>query len=514
MFLLLFFTLCIITPAFSLTLLGIDSSLEISADEKVYSHVSIDDQFTDDGIFVVLSNKASLNFNQFHSKDFSEIDCVAVTEYSSASGKKIHAQVEALSEAKASGKELCSVDIKKIQTFNQVLYLKLANPGKKNVLDAIDKLMLREDVIYAGPNFIYSIDPAAINPILSQNTAAYNKIQFFDAMEISTGVSDVLVGVMDTGIDATHPDLIGKVDTDLSCYFVNGEARIGGVTDEGGHGTLVAGIIAGRWNNANTRGGVAPNITLVSLDVMSGYTTYSTDIISAILYAEEHNIQIINFSASISVDNSNDVSLAETIHNFSGLFVCAAGNEHENLDENPNYPASYNTISDNMIVVGASNGVDGIWAGSSYGSAVDIFAPGEDILSTASSQCILFDGAYAIDSGTSYAAPFVTGVAALMLSVCPYMSPQQIVETLVSHADIISIPSSNGSGGGYFLRLNAYQALLNIPHCWEYISTDLTYHTKTCDCGTTVSEYHTWVTMGTKYRCQYCGYISVNPPII
>ena len=505
-------TICYITPVFDVTSAGIDLDSKISTDAKVYSKATLEDQFADDGVLVVLSNKASLQFQEFKSSDFSEIGCLAVTDYSSASGKKVQAQVEALSEAKASPNELRSVDTTKIHTFNQVLYLELANPGKKNVLDAIDKLMLREDVIYAGPNYIYSLEPVSTTPVLPQNSASYNRIHLFDAMEISQGSSSVLVGVIDTGIDANHPDLAGRVDDELSRYFMDGTDYPGGVTDDGGHGTFVAGIIAGQWNDTFSMGGVAPNITLVSLDVMSGGITRTTNVIKAIQYAEAHDIQILNFSAGISVDDSNDESLEETIHNFSGLFVCAAGNEHKNLVEEPDYPAAFNTSSDNMIVVGASNGSDGIWAGSNYGSVVDIFAPGEDILSTNSSQCILFNGPYAVGSGTSFATPFVTGVAALLLSVCPYMSPQQIIEALISHADIISIPSSYG--GGYAPRLNAYQALLNTPHLWVYTFKDLTYHTKTCACGTTMSEYHTWVSMGSKFRCQHCGYIAINPPII
>ena len=508
-------TICLITPVLSVTSNRIDSDSKISAEAKVYSKATLDDQFADDGVLVVLSNKASLQFQEFKSSDFSEIGCIAVTDYSSVFGEKIRAQVDILSKATASTRELQSVDTAKIQGYNQVLYLRLSNTGKQNVLDAIKKLMLREDVIYAGPDYIYSVEPTAIGPDNPQNAGAYDKIQLEDAHGITEGSSDVLVGVMDSGIDVSHEDLTGRVNTGLSRYFMNGAAYVGGLTDDRGHGTLVAGIIAGRRNNTNGICGVAPNIKLVSLDVMTGSTTCSSNVIAAIVYAEQKNIQILNFSAGITEFDS-DVSVEATIHNYSGVFVCAAGNGYKNLDGSPSYPASYNTSIDNMIVVGASNCFDGMWVeydsnlcvfiGSNYGSTVDVFAPGVNIRSTATDQCTLYDGTYAIESGTSFAAPFVTGVAALLLSVNPSLTPQQIIARIILNSDRISMLINQTEQE--VCRLNAYKSLLNATHLWAYTSKNLTQHTKACGCGESSLEYHTWIAVGTKYRCGSCGYIT------
>ena len=510
-------TICLMAPVFGITSSGTDTDLEISANEKVYCNATLDDEFTDDGVLVVLSNKASLEFNRFRSTDFWEIGCVAVTDYSSASGEKIKTQVDILSKATASTQELQSVDTAQIQTYNQVLYLKLSNPGKQNVLDAISKLMLREDVIYAGPNYIYSVEPAATKPMIPQNTGAYIKMQLQDAWELTTGSSNVLVGVMDSGIDATHPDLEGRVNDSLSAWFGDGEAHPGGLTDYCGHGTLVAGIIAGQWNNAQGVGGVAPNITLVSLNVMSGVSiTYASNILAAINYAEAQGIQILNFSAGISVDDLQNGCLQAAIHNFSGVFVCAAGNDGADLDNQTVYPSGYNTSSDNMIVVGASTAFDEKCAFSNYGSVVDIFAPGEAIKSTASSQSPLYNVPYATESGTSFAAPFVTGVAALILSIDSSLSPQQIIARILLNADVITIHIEQDEQEVVMdvSRLNAYQSLLNITHIWTYASQNLTYHTKACGCGQSTLEYHTWITLGNKYRCGSCGYITNALPEI
>lgn len=460
-------TICLITPVLSVTSNRIDSDSKISAEAKVYSKATLDDQFADDGVLVVLSNKASLQFQEFESSDFSDIGCLAVTDYSSAFGEKIRAQVDILSKATASTRELQSVDTAKIQGYNQVLYLRLSNTGKQNVLDAIKKLMLREDVIYAGPDYIYSVEPTAIGPNDPQNAGAYDKIQLEDAQQITNGSPEILVGVMDSGIDASHEDLTGRVSARLSRYFMNGTAYIGGLTDDRDHGTLVAGIIAGQWNDETTIGGVAPNITLVSLDVISGSSISSSNVIAAIGYAEQNNIQILNFSAGITNFDS-DVSLEATIHNYSGVFVCAAGNGYKNLDESPSYPASYNTSIDNMIVVSASNCFDGMWVeydsnlgdyiGSNYGSTVDVFAPGVNIRSTA------YDGTYAKKSGTSFAAPFVTGVAALILSLNPNLLPYQVIDIIINNADTIPAHSDwEDFDEQVVLRLNAYEALVNVP---------------------------------------------------
>lgn len=122
--------------------------------------------------------------------------------------------------------------------------------------------------------------------------------------------------------------------------------------------------------------------------------------------------------------------LAEAIEGYSGLFVCAAGNESKNNDFEEIYPASY-TLP-NMITVGASTKEDVMWSGSNYGKVtVDIFAPGLDILTT------FVDGTCNYTYGTSLAAPFVAGVAALLLSEYPNMTAEQLKSTILACVAIV-----------------------------------------------------------------------------
>ena len=172
-------TICLMTPVFGITSSEPDTDWEISADEKVYCNATLDDEFTDDGLLVVLSNEASLQFQEFKSSDFPEIGCLAVTDYSRVSGERIQAQVDILSKATASTLELQSVDTAKIQGYHQVLYLKLSNPGKQNVLDAIKKLMLREYLTIRRPVLVAQRSPSTIHGLVWEQNIDVNTADIY-----------------------------------------------------------------------------------------------------------------------------------------------------------------------------------------------------------------------------------------------------------------------------------------------------------------------------------------------
>lgn len=285
------------------------------------------------------------------------------------------------------------------------------------------------------------------------------RIQIEKAWEKTVGKREIKVGVIDTGIDITHGDLNHCVDREFSKSFLDEDEFFEGKDGNGnpipqyndpfydmyGHGTHVAGIIAADSNNSYGMVGAAPNITLVSLKIMDMYGEYDPgDVTEAINYAEEIGIDILNFSAGGSTYDKN---MEEAIANFSGLFVCSAGNDFTDNDKQNHYSSNFKLS--NLISVGATDENDDLWkskkssGGSNYGAKnVDLFAPGAEIISTY--PIMICNGTYRTpflnsfhdedhveegfhdDSGTSMATPYVTAVAALLLSSDYSYTPQEL----------------------------------------------------------------------------------------
>ncbi|MDY0064541.1 MAG: S8 family serine peptidase [Bacilli bacterium] len=355
--------------------------------------------------------------------------------------------------------------------------IQLAERDKENVLRVIRILEQRDDILSAEPNYIVSIQSVeAAHPNdanlryqwVRDNTRIDANIQLEDAWDWSTGNATVLVGVIDTGIDGGHPDLTDRLQRDLCADFsTQNLGTLWGLlpstimtpnpTDNRGHGTRVAGIIGAQGVN-NGVAGVNQNIRLVSLRVFNDAGNTTTAILNcAIDYAQDNNIPIINYSiGGYSAANSTRTAIS----NYSGFFVCSTGNTGGDNDVTHHYPSYYaNKPGDalqNMIAVGRIDNVDERPADSNYGATtVNIFAPGEDILSTS-------PGGYLSRSGSSYATPHVTGVAALMRAMRPNMTPSQMRTALIDSAETISINIPDGSGGTItqdVRRLNALRAL-------------------------------------------------------
>lgn len=278
------------------------------------------------------------------------------------------------------------------------------------------------------------------------------KINAPGAWDITTGSSNIIVGVLDTGIDTSHPEFPGRINTALGRNFTDDTV---GMTDPVGHGTHVAGIIGAAGNNGVGVSGVNWNVTMVSLRVFknngsgggTGTTAWLRD---GINYAQNNNISILNHSGGGYTD---DQSVLAAVNNYTGLFVCSAGNDSYNTDINgiPHYPSSY--TCDNLISVGASDSSDNIVSFSNYGkTSVDLFAPGSGILSTYPVSL----GSYINMDGTSMATPMVTGVAALIKSINPNLSAAQIKSYILNNVDIVAAFSGKCVTGG---RLNAYKAV-------------------------------------------------------
>jgi|GEM_PF-3227453 len=266
-------------------------------------------------------------------------------------------------------------------------------------------------------------------------------VDLIDAWHVTSGNS-VTVGVLDTGIDIGHEDLKNNIyinsnellngkDDDGNGYiddingwnFVNNEGDVFSYSTIDTHGTHVAGIIAAEANNLGIRG-VAPEIKILPLKFINGTFGYTSDAIEAIEYAQKMGVKIINCSWGGSEYNH---ALKDAIQNSGILFVCAAGNRGQDIDINPVYPAGFDLP--NIITVSSVNNKGNISTFSNYGLKSDIAAPGENIIST------IPGNKYNMMSGTSMAAPYVSGTASLILSQDDLLSPDEIKSRIIDNCD-------------------------------------------------------------------------------
>ncbi|MBN8539158.1 MAG: S8 family serine peptidase [Deltaproteobacteria bacterium] len=266
-----------------------------------------------------------------------------------------------------------------------------------------------------------------------------------EAWNVGVRGAGVKVAIIDSGVDITHPQLRSRIyvntqeiggngiDDDQNGYVddVSGwdfDADQPIVGDSAGHGTHVAGIVAADHINGTVRG-IAPEAQIIPLDFMdsSGQGNLG-DAILAIQYAADQGARIINASWG-GAPCSQSLNRAITDLEARGiLFIAAAGNSGVDLDQLPEYPAAFTIPS--QITVGASTARDFTAGFSNYSfKLVHLFAPGAQILST-------YPGARSASlSGTSMAAPFVAGAAALVLSANPGASAAQVRSALFNSVD-------------------------------------------------------------------------------
>ncbi|MDR0232629.1 MAG: S8 family serine peptidase [Dysgonamonadaceae bacterium] len=336
---------------------------------------------------------------------------------------------------------------------NNVYVLMLEEEGEQAVRRALEILNANPAVEIAEPDFYYQLFATPNDPMFSQQYAL-QRMNAPAAWDITTGSENVIVGIIDTGIDGTHPDLAGNLwvnpNPNQNGYVndINGYDFVkhkGGIpTDAGSHGTHVSGIVGAKGNNSIGVSGINWNVSLAWLGVgLEGGQNISVGaVIEALNYANNHNIQITNNSYG---GPGYSAIFENAIRNYNGLFVAAAGNEKRDNDLYSSYPANYNLP--NVVSVASTDKNDNLSSFSNYGvNSVHIAAPGSNILSTVP------NGRYEEKSGTSMASPYVAGVAALIKSTKSGLSPAQIKEILITTARYSN--SLNGFG-----ILDAYTAL-------------------------------------------------------
>ncbi|RYZ83786.1 MAG: hypothetical protein EOP06_19290, partial [Proteobacteria bacterium] len=285
-------------------------------------------------------------------------------------------------------------------------------------------------VKYAEPDYLAPLALVPNDPDYSWQWH-HQTVKSEIAWNYTQGSSNVLVAVCDSGFDVRHPDLIAAFQ--LPGYNTVYDNTT--LTTLNEHGTLTSGTIAAVGNNANQIAGMTWKNKILPIqvsDVADGSAAYS-DIAECIQYASDRGAKVVSISYDYTYASTIILDAAQALRNKGGLVVAASGNS--TVDISP-YGAN-----PSILIVGATDNQDRYAYFSNYGSNVDIYAPGVDIYTTGPSGLI-----YTV-SGTSFATPMVAGAAALIYSLKPTFTPDQVEGFLLGKAGNV-----NGNPG---LLMNA-----------------------------------------------------------
>lgn len=303
--------------------------------------------------------------------------------------------------------------------------------SKEKTLAAIEKIKKHNLVEYAEPNGIIRAVPLVesegisssatftLNDPLLGSQYALNAIYAPDAWDLSTGDPAVYIAVVDTGVNWNHPDLAGKVDipSDQSGNCISPGTM---PMDDNGHGTHVAGIAAATGNNATGIAGVAFDQRVLAVKVLnaSGSGTWDSVACGINIAAAVPEVKVINLSVGGSGGSS---TLYNAVYNawvtYGKTVVAANGNDGYRFPSPYSYPACY-SLNGIAIAVGATNASNNRALYSSANKCITISAPGDNIVSTYSTNYSTND-AYSYLSGTSMATPAVSGTVGLMQHYLP-----------------------------------------------------------------------------------------------
>ena len=354
-----------------------------------------------------------------------------------------------------------------------------------SVKNALEKLRKNPAILYAEPDYIVSKAGVPNDARFDELWGMHNTgqtggvddadIDAPEAWDISKGSRDVVVGVIDTGVDYNHPDLTANmwvnpgeiagdgIDNDNNGFIddvhgINAITNSGDPMDDNGHGTHVSGTIGATGNDGVGVAGVNHNVSIIGCKFLDGNGDGSTsDALTCIDYfvdlKNNHNVDVSTLNNSWGGGGFSQ-ALYDSITATSDaniLFVAAAGNGGYDNDASPSYPSSYD--HDSVLAVAGTNHTDAMYTSSQYGlTSVDIAAPARNVLSTVPG------GGYSSFTGTSMATPHVAGAAALVLSVNPELSAVELKELLMNSGDANPATEGKTVSGK---RLNIHNALLD-----------------------------------------------------
>ncbi len=382
-----------------------------------------------------------------------------------------------------------AIGVNRIEAVERVgKSLFLMRSRDKDVIALMHDLASRGDVEYAEPNYLLYANVIPDDPLFGSQYALENTgqeilgtpglpgadISATSAWDITTGSRANVVAVVDTGVNYTHPDLADNIwsaptdftvtigDLEITCpagsHGFNAITNSCDPLDDNGHGTHCSGIIGAVGNNGIGVAGVNWTASIMGTKFLSRSGSGTTaDAVKAIDFATQAKLAFAETAGAnvrVSSNSWGGGSFAQSLMDAIAraqdndiLFVVAAGNAGRNIDERPSYPASYGLP--NEVVVAGTDNLDQRYRNTNYGiNTVHLGAPGVRVRST-------YRAGYAYLTGTSMAAPQVSGAAALVLSVCD-LTTDQLKQLILDTVDPIPSMSDITVTGG---RLNVFSAL-------------------------------------------------------
>ncbi len=332
-------------------------------------------------------------------------------------------------------------------------------------------------VEYSEPYYIFPLNHTPNDPMLSQQAAvALMKMQ--EAWDVTTGDTTVVIGDVDSGVDWTHTDLAASIFINKGEWGASGELSNNGIDDDGngkkddwhgwdfigngtaqspqpdnnpmdgaiGHGTNTSGCAAATANNGIGIAGTGYRVKILPVKAAGETTSGISAGYEGIIYSADMGCKVIN--CSWGGTGSYSQALQDVINYANGkgaLIVGSSGNNPLDNDRVPHWPSSYYHV----LNVGSieSSGAVSSWC--TYGASVHVYAPGSSVLTTRKG------GGYTSPTGTSFSSPLTAGVAALVFSVNPTWTPDQVAKQIRVTAD----PFSNPPQAKRFGRVNAFKAV-------------------------------------------------------
>jgi len=355
------------------------------------------------------------------------------------------------------------------KTVADIGVLKVQIPSGTSIASFLYALRLNPDVEYAEPDYRTRVQVTPDDELFWRQYALNNTgqgsalpdspdatqgadIKAITAWDMTTGLSDVIIAVLDTGVDLNHPDIKNKL-VSAGRDFINDDND---ATDDNWHGTHVAGIAGAETNNGQGIAGVAWNSKILPVKILDqDGSGYYSQLIDGIVWAADQNAKVVNMSLGGDFPSNALLEAVQYAHEKGVIVVAAAGNDGTFVS----YPAAYD---DFCLAVAATDYNDKHTSWSNTGIQVDIAAPGDRILSLVPTW--LFGSSaqpYAFASGTSMAAPHVAGFAALIRSLKSWLSVDEVMNVIRYSADDVNSSTLPGKDIeiGYG-RINMERALV------------------------------------------------------
>jgi subtilisin family serine protease len=367
------------------------------------------------------------------------------------------------------GWQIASYHVQLVARLPQIKAFVVGLAADTTVEEAVAALELNPEVEYAEPDYIASAQLTPNDTFFNYQYALSNTgqeihvpgsprgkpsadIKATAAWEETRGDEIVVVAVLDTGVDLQHPDLMNKISSS-GRDFVNGDFD---ASDDHGHGTYIAGIIGADTDNGQGIAGVAWNCLILPVKVLDNQAVgeYSK-IAQGIIWAADNGASVINLSLGYTEHSTTLRDAVKYAYDKGVVLVAGTGNTGGPVE----YPAAYDAY---CLAVAATDYNDARPAWSNFGSEVDVAAPGVSIFSTVPRG---YYGPGSVDygfaSGTSASAAHASGLAALIISLKPFLTVNQVMDVIRFSADDVNAETYLGKDEflGYG-RINMEKALV------------------------------------------------------